>query len=46
MFGNIEKKKSSLHASQILVVEGVGNLSESVKKGKFLMKNLFSDNID
>ena len=38
--------KNFRHAWQILVVKWVGNLSESIKKGKLLTEIFFSDNVE
>ena len=41
--GNMAKNFSSHY--QILAIKGIGSLGESVKKGKFVTKIFFSDNV-
>ena len=47
-YGKVCIDKNFCHAQRILAVKevGVGGLSESVKKGKFVTKIFFSDNVE
>ena len=42
----VHRQKNFCQAQQILAIKAVGGLSQSFKKGKFVTKTYFSDNVE